>query len=170
MTKLHRFLLTVLLAFLTGGFITAHAQQEKALRASNLLPNYIEGFEADSPLIVSNRYRDQDFVSVERIFYKTDGSEQIRIIFKDYSINPDDYEKQLKSLKQLNASKESDDITRFKGYILNTVVNDEAIEKVLYLEQNISVEIKHGGAISDSSLSNQLMRKIDIPYLKSTLR
>lgn len=146
------------------------AQFDRAIKASRLLPDHLDGFEVDRPLIIADENRDQDFISVSRIFYKTEGNEQVKLTFKDYSINPGDYKTQLENLKKLNARKDEESVSRFNGYIMNSERRENFIEKVLYLEQNLAIEVVHEGALSDTTLSTTLLKRVDTSALKSTLK
>jgi len=157
----------VLLSF--ASVKSGYGQLVRSLEASNELPSYLKGFEADRPMVVVEQNRDEEYISISRIFYRPQNDEIIQITFKDYSVNPKSYQKQLSRLKKLKKEDNNTSVSRYKGNLMNRERRENYIEKGLYLGQNKAVEIVHEGAISDTTLSTILLNRLDLELVKAKL-
>jgi hypothetical protein len=134
---------------------------------ADMLPDFVRGFEADAPLVISEGFKTQRYYSVSRIFYKANGSQHIEVSINDYSVNPDIYDQQLKQLRNAYASGEAQNSTgRFHGYLMQTNTEKDKIERAVYLGENLVVKVVHEGTIQDSSLSKTLMDRIALKRIK----
>jgi hypothetical protein len=134
---------------------------------ADMLPDHLNGFEADPPLVLSEGFKQQRYYSVSRIFYKPDGSQSIEVAINDYSVNPDTYNEQFKELRKAYASGEAKRQTgRFNGYLMQTSREKKSVERAVFLGENLVVKVVHEGAIQDSSLSENLLNRIALKNIK----
>lgn len=157
------------LLFISGLVSTLHAQSARdyLYAWAEMLPKYVQEFEADSPLVLSEGFKSQRYYSVSRIFYKSDGSETIDITINDYSVNPDTYRQQLTQLRNAYASGKAQNSTgRFHGYLMQTNTQKKRIERAVYLGENLVVKVVHEGVIQDSALSKELLGRVELKRIK----
>lgn len=158
--------LTLCVFVLSTSYPCKAQERSRVDRWSKILPAYIKGFETDAPLIISERFQQQEYFSVSRIYYKTDGSETVEIAIKDYSVNPDTYSQQLKNLRQVVQEGGSENTGRYHGYLMQKQANKHTIERAIYLGSNLVVKVEHKGDISNPELIDQLLKRMELKEVK----
>ena len=146
-----------------------NAQVVQALETTQLLPPGLEGFSVDPPMVVVEETRNEEYISVSRMSYRPHTGESLTLTFKDYSVNPQSYQKQLARLKKLKKDSGNTSVSRYKGNLMNRERRENYIEKGIYLGQNKAVEVVHEGALSDTTLSTILLNRLDLDRIKAKL-
>ena len=129
----------------------------------DLLPDFLEGFETDEPMIITQSFQSDRNLTVKQIYYRTDGSEHITIEVNDYGVNDKLFEQQYQSLKTVvDTVANNPEQYRFEGYLKQKQVTDQFIKMAIYMRSKHVVTVTHEGFISDSTLHSSLLRAIDL--------
>jgi len=140
------------------------AQFEEARNMAALFPAEVEGFESDDPLITFERSNDRENLHIEKIYYRTDGSEEIHIELDDFGVNSRFFSRQYNSVKQ-QADSVGDPDYYYRGYLKQERYDKKVVKKVIYLDKQRILTITHTGTIQNKHMVDEILRQIELDKL-----
>lgn len=143
----------------------ANAQFERADSIARTFPEELPEFETDAPLIIHKQAKQQSNLTVSIIYYRIDGSEQVRLMVEDFKLNSGYFDRQYNRVKEQMNSPENPQYY-YKDYQKQERREENNIEQVIYLDKKLIFTITHSGTIRDTQLSDKILRHIDLQQIR----
>lgn len=140
---------------------SVYAQFEKQRAIADAFPVAVEGFESDKPIITYEESQKGDNIRLEKMYYRTDDSEEIHIIIEEFNTNANYFKRQYNSIQQ-QADSVGDPEFYYKGYLKQERDDEEMVKKVIYLDPQLILTITHTGDIKNKNLVDELLGRIDL--------
>lgn len=167
MSKCYQYVWVIILsaAVLIISNYRVYAQFDRADSIAATFPDEVHGFETDAPLMTYKQANQESNLAVSIIYYRIDGSEQIKIKVEDFSLNSSYFNRQYNKVKQ-QMSGPNDPEYHYKGNLKQERREQNSIEQVIYLDRKLILTITHGGTIRDTLLSNKILCQINLEQIR----